>query len=438
MTHFRSRTSLFALVIGLSAPLPLAALTVTETSDAFALANSLFLNVGSVEINGSVAPTFSGGAGQAGIYQNASGTYGLPSTGVVLSTGLVSDYVDGPDLDSGTSNGPDVVATSDQQSILGPITGQGVHYDVAELDISFFNSGGASSLTFFGAFGSEEYPEFVDTSFNDGFGLFVNGVNYAGVRTAGTGEVLPVNIDHPDFAPIAGTELNGLLAPGGNPVLRFDVPIVTGTNDFKVILADASDSALDTTVYLSSFFALPPDDEVDAPTGASEFDPLLPTESVQLDSGATVFTIPLPLEVEGTLWIDPPVTVGYTYELNGAQVSGITLPSLATVADLDGYTVEANGTLFESVLAGQMLDFGANVSTFTITGIDPTPPLVPGDADAFPIGLELVGLTSGATITVTELIDGGQTPVVPLPAGLPLYLAALGIGGLVARRRTRG
>ena len=435
MTHTlspRSLAGLFIATTSLVAPQAAAALSITQTDDALLLADTLFLNIGGIVIDTDIAPTLSGGDIQSGLYRNDTGTYGLPSSGIVLSTGDVADYVDGPNIYPGLTSADINAATDAQQDILGAITGKGSHYDVVELDITFDNVEGASTLTFFGAFGSEEYPEFVASDFNDGFGLFVNGVNYAGVAAMGSGAVQPVNIDHPDFAEIPGTELDGMLAPGGNPVLRFDVPIATGTNSFKVILADAGDSELDTTVYLSSFFAAGTGG--DDPTGENEFDPLLPTASSVGPDGATTFTIPLPLEVEGTLWVDPPVTTGYTYELNGAEVSGITLPSLATVADLDGYTVEANGTIFENVMAGELLGFGFYASVFSITGIDPDLKLLPGNALAFPIGLELVNVTSGATIAITEILDA---PAVPLPASLPLYLAALGLGGVAARRRAR-
>jgi len=208
------------------------AIIITPSSDATALANNLFLNTGAFAIQNA---TYSGQFGQAGTYINPQGTYGLPSPGIVLSSGDVSDYATGPNTSGGQSTSYGVSATSGQESLLQPITGQPNHFDVSQLDIQFFNNSPATTATFFAAFGSEEYDEFVGSPFIDGFGLLVNGVNVAGVvPTGGLPPGLPVNIDHPDMQFISGTELDGILAPNGNPVLQFDVPInAAGLNDFS-------------------------------------------------------------------------------------------------------------------------------------------------------------------------------------------------------------
>lgn len=180
-----------------------------------------------------------------GTFTNASGTYGI-GDGIVLSTGNVADYSDGPNTNGFKSTSFGVPATGPQEALLDPITGGSYdHFDVTQLDITFTTSAG--DVYFYVVFGSEEYPEYVRSPFVDGFGLYLDGVNIAYVGGP------PVTSDHPDMAPISGTELDGVLAPNGNPLLSFNV---TGldtsvSHTLTFILADTSDSNADTTVYIS-------------------------------------------------------------------------------------------------------------------------------------------------------------------------------------------
>ncbi len=178
--------------------------------------------------------------------------FGLPAPGIVLSTGNVLDY------GVGTNNSPTnttdfgVAATAAQQLLLNPITRPNTHFDVTQLDIRFAVQPGFNQVTFNLVFGSEEWPAFVG-SFNDGFGIFLNGTNIA--FTAGRA----VNIDHPNM--VSNThpnELNGILAPGNNPVLSFTAPVVPGStnNVLTFIIGDTLDGLLDSTVYVSSLRAL--------------------------------------------------------------------------------------------------------------------------------------------------------------------------------------
>ncbi len=98
--------------------------------------------------------------------------------------------------------------TQNTNALLDPITGGTFdHFDTTQLDLTF------DSTTV--VFGSEEYSEFVGSSFIDGYGFYLNGVNIAQVGGQ------PVNINHPAMMALSGTEFDGILAPGGNPVLLF-------------------------------------------------------------------------------------------------------------------------------------------------------------------------------------------------------------------------
>ena len=86
-------------------------------------------------------------------------------------------------------------------------------YDAAVLEFDFMPT--ANQVVFNYAFASDEYPEWVNTPFNDVFAFYVNGTNYATVRqVAGdpTSPFVPVAVNninngnpdfYPDFVPAA-------------------------------------------------------------------------------------------------------------------------------------------------------------------------------------------------------------------------------------------
>ena len=227
------------------------AISVTQTNALNALSSAITAGNGGITITNI---SISGQPTQFGTFTNASGTYGIGS-GIVISTGNVSDYSDSPNtlVDKTTDFG--TTATAAQQAILFPITGFNELFDVAEITIDFDLNQGFDTIFFNTVFGSEEFPEFVNTTFIDGFGLIINGENIAKVGGIG------VNINNPNFKAISGTELDGVLAPNNDPVVTFSKVLGDGKkgNTLTFIIADASDRILDSTAYFSALGgAVPP------------------------------------------------------------------------------------------------------------------------------------------------------------------------------------
>jgi hypothetical protein len=242
------KTALAATLVGAAiAAGPVQAISVIPDTDANSLAAAVTAGTTGLIVNSSTLSGHSTAGGtSSGVYTNLSGTYGIGS-GVVLSSGDVADYGDGPNTSSGFTTSYDVAATPAQEALLDPITGGSfTHLDVTQLDINFNTTTG--QVFFNVVFGSEEFSEYVGSSYIDGFGLYLDGVNIA---FAGG---LPVNINHPDMAFLVGTELDGILAPGGNPVLLFSASGLSTSvsHTLTFIVADTSDSNLDTTVYIAS------------------------------------------------------------------------------------------------------------------------------------------------------------------------------------------
>lgn len=234
-------------------------LVVNPTTNVFQLVSALInTNSGLIVRNAQISAQRSGAILSAGTYQLLGAsphTYGLTLPGIVISSGNVDDYETGPNFINGVTTAFGAPADASQEALLDTITG-GVwdHNDVTQFDIFFDVVPGSNNVVFQVVFGSEEYPDFVNSPFVDGFGIFLNGTNIA--FESGR----PVNINHPSFRPMAGTELNGLLAPGGQAVLTFSALVASNStnNRLTFIVADTSDDALDTTVYISSLAAIEP------------------------------------------------------------------------------------------------------------------------------------------------------------------------------------
>lgn len=227
------------------------AIDVTATLDPDQLKNALLGGAGEGIDLSSVVITVSGhsdefGGASAGTYTNAAGTYGIGS-GAIISTGYAADYGTGPNDSDANSGAFFVEATPEQNALLQTITGQSFHYDVTQIDIEFDMLAGFDSIFFNVVFGSEEYPDFIGSSFNDGFGLIINGTNIAFV------DGMPVNIDHPSMVAAEGTELNGVLG-GGNFsefVHTFSSLVNPTGNRLTFIIADTGDFGYDSVAYIS-------------------------------------------------------------------------------------------------------------------------------------------------------------------------------------------
>jgi hypothetical protein len=243
---------IMVVLVLLANPVPTHAIAVTQQVDAIILAQALLARGESCVVI--QAATLSGHtlgtATSSGTFTNVSGTYGNiggDAGGIVLSSGNVSDYGDGPNLftDQSTFYGP--LETPEQKILLDQVTGPADHYDVTRLDLIFDMQAGCDTISVDVTFGSEEYPEFVGSPFVDGLGVFVDDTDLAFVNA------LPVNINHPAFAAIAGTELDGVLAPGENPVLTFSRFVGAATTGHKltVIICDTNDEIYDSTAFLA-------------------------------------------------------------------------------------------------------------------------------------------------------------------------------------------
>lgn len=169
--------------------------------------------------------------------------------GIILSSGKARDVV-GPNNSSSKSTSWNTGGDSDL-STLTSVTLR----DAAVLEFDFIPN--FTTLSFNYVFSSEEYNEYVG-SINDIFGLFVNGVNQAILPTTETStNVVSINnvnlnlnsqfyINNDDGA--LDTQMDGLTT-----VLTVSAQVNPGvSNHIKIAIADASDTILDSNVFIQA------------------------------------------------------------------------------------------------------------------------------------------------------------------------------------------
>lgn len=242
-------SAIAATVVALSAigagSVPAMALTVTPTSNTNDLLSSLLGStpgLSNFAINTSGTNTSNG----FGTFSNDT-VFGLGS-GIVLSSGDASGVV-GPNNASSSTTG------SGQKS---------------QLNISFDANSTTDNLFFQYVFGSEEFFEFAQSSFNDFFELQLNGTNLALLPNGN-----PVTINNLATAsgPIDPTIL--VANPGDETqldaftnVLMFQGILNKGANNtLSLFVSDAGDSAFDSAVFVKgeSITTVPPSEKVPTP-----------------------------------------------------------------------------------------------------------------------------------------------------------------------------
>jgi len=224
------------LVYGSSASL---ALTVGTTSDAGSLASSMQSGGSAITITSAV---YSGADQAAGTY--AEGPLGI-SDGILLTTGSAQLALPPSDrTDAGADNARPGDPLCD--ALIPGFTS----HDATKLTITFDLAPGFDGISFQSIFGSEEYPEYIDSAYNDTYVVYLNGEQ---VVFDASGN--PITINGPFFAstavvlaPATETEYDGSTA-----ILTTRAPLSGGTagNVLEIVICDAGDHVLDSGVFLA-------------------------------------------------------------------------------------------------------------------------------------------------------------------------------------------
>lgn len=223
-------------------------LPIDTGASAVQMANEIFGNGATV-----VGASYSSWSQSSGIYTDgdtvAPGV--TPSdSGVILSTGRVRDFTNSngqANQDDDTSrNTPGVNNDPLFNAAAGART-----YDAAILSVDFIPDGDTYSLQF--VYSSEEYPEFVDSIYNDLVAVWVNGqpVSLAvGDGASDIGNVNPlnnVNLYQDNTSSLFNTEMDGFTV---TLTLTLNVnPDVV--NSIRIGIADVGDSQYDSNLLIA-------------------------------------------------------------------------------------------------------------------------------------------------------------------------------------------
>ncbi len=230
-------------------------LNVSTTLNAQQLVQNVLVGTGVTVTN----ITYSGASGSIGQFTNGNTTNLGLSSGIIISTGLVNGTppIGSPggnfaSTDNGMGGDPQL------QSLIPTYT----VYDASVLQFDFNPI--SDTLRFRYVFGSEEYPEFVGTSYNDVFGFFVTGPNPSGgnytnyniARIPGT--TLPVTINNVNAGSYSQYYINNgsgttIVYDGFTTVLTAWVKVVPCQQyHIKIAIGDAGDHIYDSGVFLEA------------------------------------------------------------------------------------------------------------------------------------------------------------------------------------------
>jgi len=193
--------------------------------------------------------TYSGANAAAGYFTNGD-VIGIKS-GIVLTSGFASNL-------QGTTNTSDGITGNNglggSAALNALIPGYTTH-DATTLAFDFEFAGGAGGNAYFNfVFGSDEYNEYVGSSYNDVFGFFLDGANVA--KIPGTSTNISINNvnNGANASYYNDNDSNGAFAfeyDGFTDVFTIAMEgLSDGTHHMELSIADAGDWILDSGVFI--------------------------------------------------------------------------------------------------------------------------------------------------------------------------------------------
>ena len=240
------------------------ALTVTASTDAAAMATAL-LGPGVSLVSGSAM--YVGASEASGFFDADTTIFGDPAgvKGVLLTSGSVANALP-PNNSTGASRNNGLPGSAQLDSLVG-----GGTLDASRLDFKVKLDPGTSGIQWKYVFASEEYLEYVNSSFNDVFALYLNGANLA--LLPGSSTAVSINNvnnglnsayyrNNPQSTGIYDTQYDGLTT-----VLTSVATGLDSNQEYELSfqIADRGDRVLDSGVFIQGESIqdpeIPPDGE---------------------------------------------------------------------------------------------------------------------------------------------------------------------------------
>lgn len=222
-----------------------AGLSVTDSTDGNALASSI-LGSGITISNVS----FTGSATQSGFFTGGFSSGLSIDKGILLTSGDAANAI-GPNNSDGITG---VSGTGSDADLAGLIPGY-TTYDKNILSFDFESTGGDVFFNY--VFASDEYTEYVHSSYNDVFGFFLDGQNIAllpdGVTPVSVNNVNNIdnsalfNLNDPSFGtPPFNIQYDGFTVG----LTAKKLGLTAGKHHIKLAISDAGDTVLDSGVFI--------------------------------------------------------------------------------------------------------------------------------------------------------------------------------------------
>lgn len=305
-------------------------LTVTSGVNATTLAQTLAgpgITVSNATLTGApqAAGTFDGSASNIGV-----------NSGVILCSGSVT-LAPGPNNagNAGQNNGQP--GNSQLNSIANATT-----YDAVVLEFDFVPL--SNTIEFDYIFGSEEYPEWVNSSFNDAFAFFISGPGIAGEQNIALvpNTTTPVTINTIN----GGTNNQFYINNTGGATVQYDgfTTVLTAssavqaceTYHLKLMIADGGDGIWDSGVFLAEGSLTSAVVQITTTTATADS-----TAYENCSSATVTFTLSETLST--------PYTVNYT--ISGTATNGVDFPTIPTSVTIPPNTLSTS-FLIEPVYDG--------------------------------------------------------------------------------------
>ena len=314
-------------------------------------------------------------------------------SGVILSTGRTSNFTKSSgSTNTNTSNSTSTNTSGvNNNSAFNAAAGTST-YDASFMDVEFIPDGDTLTLQF--VFASEEYPEYVNSLYQDFIGVWVNGQQVD--LAVGDGDIDPLNINGGNNESLFisnlndeyNTEMDGFTA---TMTLKMNVN-VGEVNTLRIGIADVTDSSYDSTLLIAGDSAqtafIAQDDAVDVAPGFSKTIDVLGNDG----DGSSTLTLT---------------------HINGQAVSAGSVITLTTGQQLqvnaDGtLTVLADGDL-ESVIFSYTAENGAGISDSAFVTVNQVPCFVEGTKVKTPEGEVAVEHLQVGNLVLTK--DDGAQPL---------------------------
>jgi Ca2+-binding RTX toxin-like protein len=241
------RLGLLGMVIAVFAAPTVASAATTATRDANAVAGAFVQGAPSGSAVGAEFTVIPPNGNPAAVSNSQLASFPLNGSDFgILSSG-----------DAAAAEAPDS-GESRSSNNGGGSGGHGNVNDVATLRVDLAVPENRNCLTFDFRFLSEEYPEFLGSQFNDGFVAEIDGSNFS---VDSSGDVsAPLNIAQDENGKVVtinttGTSSDnaiGTTYDGATPILTGSTPISAGAHSLYLSIYDASDSILDSSVFIDN------------------------------------------------------------------------------------------------------------------------------------------------------------------------------------------